>query len=194
VLTRRDVIGAAGVALVAGAVRSHAQGFNPERPIRIAVAPLRQSEHMDGIGKVWEQALEGAPGIGDPVQKQDGYPARVSLLDIRKPDPVGQFDGSDSWCHGSGLLQEGGRALVVREWKHRARRDEGGTESCNYEWLNEGRGCEHWNLSVWVDGVVQRPLLVAATAVASIVMPVATGASETSRKRNISARRREAPW
>jgi tripartite-type tricarboxylate transporter receptor subunit TctC len=83
VLTRRDVIGAAGVALVAGAVRSHAQGFNPERPIRILVG-YPAGGGVDIVARLFSERMKAALGQSVIVENRTGASGMVAAGAVAK--------------------------------------------------------------------------------------------------------------
>ena len=82
-LTRRDVIGAAGVALVAGAVRSHAQGFNPERPIRILVG-YPAGGGVDIVARLFSERMKAALGQSVIVENRTGASGMVAAGAVAK--------------------------------------------------------------------------------------------------------------
>jgi tripartite-type tricarboxylate transporter receptor subunit TctC len=83
VLTRRDVIAAAGVALVAGAVRSHAQGFNPERPIRILVG-YPAGGGVDIVARLFSERMKAALGQSVIVENRTGASGMVAASAVAK--------------------------------------------------------------------------------------------------------------
>ena len=82
-LTRRDVIGAAGVALVAGAVRSHAQGFNPERPIRILVG-YPAGGGVDIVARLFSERMKAALGQSVIVENRTRASGMVAASAVAK--------------------------------------------------------------------------------------------------------------
>lgn len=64
--------------------------------ICVAVTPLGKGESANGIGKVRQHALEGAPRIGDAVQQQHGRATGGPLFNVGEPDPTAKLDGIDS--------------------------------------------------------------------------------------------------
>jgi hypothetical protein len=67
--------------------------------IRISVAPLCNSEGVDGVGQVRQHRLKGAPGVGITVQKEHRNTRGVSLLNIGKLDPVRELNRFDGGRH-----------------------------------------------------------------------------------------------
>jgi tripartite-type tricarboxylate transporter receptor subunit TctC len=88
VLTRRDVIGAAGVALAAGRVRVNAegvqaQGFNPERPIRILVG-YPAGGGVDIVARLFSERMKAALGPPVIVENRTGASGMVAAGAVAK--------------------------------------------------------------------------------------------------------------
>ena len=52
------------------------------------MAPLRKGEGANGGGQMGEQSHEGAPGVAEARQEQDGHARGVALLHVGQPDPT----------------------------------------------------------------------------------------------------------
>jgi tripartite-type tricarboxylate transporter receptor subunit TctC len=84
--TRRDVIVTVGVALVAGALRAHAQGvqgFNPERPIRILVG-YPAGGGVDIVARLFSERMKAALGPPVIVENRTGASGMVAASAVAK--------------------------------------------------------------------------------------------------------------
>lgn len=87
-LTRRDVIGVAGIALIAGAARARAQdvqahGFNPERPIRILVG-YPAGGGVDIVARLFSERMKAAFGQSVIVENRTGASGMVAAGAVAK--------------------------------------------------------------------------------------------------------------
>jgi tripartite-type tricarboxylate transporter receptor subunit TctC len=83
VLTRRDVIVAAGLAVAAGAARAQAQGFNPERPIRILVG-YPAGGGVDIVARLFGERIKAALGPSVIVENRAGASGMVAAGAVAK--------------------------------------------------------------------------------------------------------------
>jgi tripartite-type tricarboxylate transporter receptor subunit TctC len=83
VLTRRDVIVAAGLAVAAGATRAQAQGFNPERPIRILVG-YPAGGGVDIVARLFGERIKAALGPSVIVENRAGASGMVAAGAVAK--------------------------------------------------------------------------------------------------------------
>jgi tripartite-type tricarboxylate transporter receptor subunit TctC len=83
VLTRRDVIAITGLALAASAARSRAQGFNPERPIRILVG-YPAGGGVDIVARLFGERIKAALGPSVIVENRAGASGMVAAGAVAK--------------------------------------------------------------------------------------------------------------
>jgi len=83
VLTRRDVIATTGLALAASVARSRAQGFNPERPIRILVG-YPAGGGVDIVARLFGERIKAALGPSVIVENRAGASGMVAAGAVAK--------------------------------------------------------------------------------------------------------------
>jgi tripartite-type tricarboxylate transporter receptor subunit TctC len=83
VLTRRDVIVAAGLAVAAGATRAQAESFNPERPIRILVG-YPAGGGVDIVARLFGERIKAALGPSVIVENRAGASGMVAAGAVAK--------------------------------------------------------------------------------------------------------------
>jgi tripartite-type tricarboxylate transporter receptor subunit TctC len=83
VLTRRDVIVAAGLAVAAGATRAQAESFNPERPIRILVG-YPAGGGVDIVARLFGERIKAALGPLVIVENRAGASGMVAAGAVAK--------------------------------------------------------------------------------------------------------------
>jgi tripartite-type tricarboxylate transporter receptor subunit TctC len=86
VLTRREFAAAMGAALVAGA--ADAQGFNPDRPIRILVG-YPAGGGVDIVARMLGEPMKGALGQAVIVENRTGASAMIAAGAVAKSPPDG---------------------------------------------------------------------------------------------------------
>jgi tripartite-type tricarboxylate transporter receptor subunit TctC len=88
VLTRREFAAAMGAALVAGAGAAHAQGFNPDRPIRILVG-YPAGGGVDLVARMLGEPMKAALGQAVIVENRTGASAMIAAGAVAKSPPDG---------------------------------------------------------------------------------------------------------
>jgi tripartite-type tricarboxylate transporter receptor subunit TctC len=83
VLTRRNVIVAAGLAVAAGATRAQAESFNPERPIRILVG-YPAGGGVDIVARLFGERIKAALGPSVIVENRAGASGMVAAGAVAK--------------------------------------------------------------------------------------------------------------
>jgi tripartite-type tricarboxylate transporter receptor subunit TctC len=88
VLTRRDVIAAAGFAVIAGADPGRAQSFNPDRPIRMIVG-YPAGGGVDLVARLLGEPMKAALGQSVIVENRTGASGMVAAGAVAKSPPDG---------------------------------------------------------------------------------------------------------
>jgi tripartite-type tricarboxylate transporter receptor subunit TctC len=86
--TRRDVIAAAGLAVIAGTAPGHAQGFNPDRPIRMIVG-YPAGGGVDIVARLLGEPIKAALGQSVIVENRTGASAMIAAGTVAKAPPDG---------------------------------------------------------------------------------------------------------
>jgi tripartite-type tricarboxylate transporter receptor subunit TctC len=86
--TRRDVIAAAGLAVIAGTAPGHAQGFNPDRPIRMIVG-YPAGGGVDLVARLLGEPMKAALGQSVIVENRTGASAMIAAGTVAKAPPDG---------------------------------------------------------------------------------------------------------
>ncbi len=87
-LTRREFATAAGAALIAGAGEAHAEGFNPDRPIRILVG-YPAGGGVDLVARMLGEPMKAALGQAVIVENRTGASAMIAAGAVAKSPPDG---------------------------------------------------------------------------------------------------------
>jgi tripartite-type tricarboxylate transporter receptor subunit TctC len=87
-LTRRDAMTAAGVALMAGASRSRAQGNYPDRPIRMLVG-YPAGGGVDIVARLLGEPMKTALGQSVIIENRTGASAMIAAGAVAKSPPDG---------------------------------------------------------------------------------------------------------
>jgi tripartite-type tricarboxylate transporter receptor subunit TctC len=87
-LSRRDVIAAAGLAVIAGAGPVRAQGFSPDRPIRMIVG-YPAGGGVDIVARLLGEPMKAALGQSIIVENRTGASAMIAAATVAKAPPDG---------------------------------------------------------------------------------------------------------
>jgi tripartite-type tricarboxylate transporter receptor subunit TctC len=87
-LSRRDVIAAAGLAVIAGAGPVRAQGFSPDRPIRMIVG-YPAGGGVDIVARLLGEPMKAALGQSIIVENRTGASAMIAAGTVAKAPPDG---------------------------------------------------------------------------------------------------------
>jgi tripartite-type tricarboxylate transporter receptor subunit TctC len=87
-LSRRDVIAAAGLAVIVGAGPVRAQGFSPDRPIRMIVG-YPAGGGVDIVARLLGEPMKAALGQSIIVENRTGASAMIAAATVAKAPPDG---------------------------------------------------------------------------------------------------------
>jgi tripartite-type tricarboxylate transporter receptor subunit TctC len=87
-LSRRDVIAAAGLAVIVGAGPVRAQGFSPDRPIRMIVG-YPAGGGVDIVARLLCEPMKAALGQSIIVENRTGASAMIAAATVAKAPPDG---------------------------------------------------------------------------------------------------------